>query len=134
MKWILNLLEDCREREKRQAEFYRTLAVEAEGRGDLAASERLNALLADEQHHLSRVTARLLELGGAPRDLPAPLEEGLTLEAWEEEARNREREEVVWYEGLLTESVDDTTRGLLQEILESEIHHARELGGKWMSA
>ena len=43
--------------------------------------------------------------------------------------------EIEWYEAALEgETLDDQTRALLSEILVSERHHERELGGKWMSA
>ncbi|MBW3629746.1 MAG: hypothetical protein KY464_10665, partial [Gemmatimonadetes bacterium] len=64
-----NLLELCRRAEKEQAIFYRKLASEAELRDDLDLSQRLHDLHADEQHHLSRLTARLIELGHRPADL-----------------------------------------------------------------
>ena len=58
------LLEASRLREKAQTLFYRALAAQAIAAGDDDASERLNDLHADEQHHLSRLTARLLERSG----------------------------------------------------------------------
>src|SRR5690606_27127888 len=64
-----NLLHDARAAEKEQALFYRALAALAEERGDTALSERLNGLHADEQHHLSRLTARLVELNEPLADL-----------------------------------------------------------------
>ncbi len=64
---LIAALEEARAAEKEQALFYRALAAEAERRGDAALSERYNELHADEQHHLARLTARLLELGAAPR-------------------------------------------------------------------
>jgi len=131
---LLAILEEGRRREKDQTLFYRRLAAEAESRGDADLAERLNALHADEQHHLSRLTARLLELGGEPRmiatspvDSPGPME-------WEGVARSREAGEVTWYRRALEGELDPTTEALLRDILESEEHHARELGGKWMSA
>ena len=66
MSRLMELLQEGRQRERAQALFYRILAGEAEVSGDQAAAERLNELLADEQHHVSRLTARILELGGAP--------------------------------------------------------------------
>jgi rubrerythrin len=131
---ILGLLGESRRREKRQALFYRHLAAEAERARMLQDAERLNELHADEQHHLSRLTARLLELGGVPEDLrgvepppPAPTD-------WEAVAREREDEEVRWYEERLAAEIDDRTRALLEEVLESERKHRDRLGGKWMSA
>ena len=70
---LIEPLEQARAAEKAQALFYRALAAEAEARGNERLSERLNELHADEQHHLSRLTARLLELGATPDDLsPQP--------------------------------------------------------------
>ena len=135
------VLEECRAREKDQTLFYRALAATAELEGDAALSERLNELHADEQHHLSRLTARVLELGGAPVDLRSrPSGDPVSLSGWEEQARSREDGEVAWYEGLLSEGpdgdrrLDDETRAVLQEILAGERQQGEHLGGKWMSA
>ena len=38
------------------------------------------------------------------------------------------------YEALIATDLDDTTRGLLEDILTTERNHERELGGKWMMA
>ena len=89
---------------------------------------------ADEQHHLSRLTARLLELGAVPADLRGA-GEGAGLEGWEGAARLREEAEVTRYERLLARGdVDAQTEALLREILDTERHHAAELGGKWTAA
>ena len=129
---MVGALESSREREKAQALYYRTLAAAAVA--DAAASERLNELHADEQHHLSRLTARLLELGHKPSDLGTVRAPDVRLDGWEAVAREREGEEVRWYESLLGRGLDDDTLGLVDEILASERHHQRELRGKWMSA
>lgn len=131
----LEVLEESRLREKRQTLYYRLLAAEAEWADRLDEAERLNELHADEQHHLSRLTARVLEMGAAPADLrDAPRPEA-TLEGWEAAAREREGEEVAWYERVLQQdSLDDETRRVIEEILVSERHHRETLGGKWMSA
>jgi rubrerythrin len=126
------VLEASRAREKAQALFYRTLAAAALEIAD--AVERLNDLHADEQHHLSRLTARLLELGHRPRDLSALTAPGAVLEGWEIAAREREASEVRWYESMVELDLDADTLALLQEILDSERHHLQELRGKWMSA
>lgn len=129
------LLERSREREKAQTLFYRRLAAWAEEAEDEALAERFNELHADEQHHLSRLTARILELGAIPTGLPVvslPEEDGL--EGWEGRARGLEEEEVDWYESLLENELNGETRALIDEILESERHHRDNLGGKWMSA
>jgi rubrerythrin len=131
---IVDRLAESRRREKAQTLFYRVLAAAAETALDPVASERLNELHADEQHHLSRLTARLLEMGGVPApldDVPAP---EAPFDGWEQTAREREREEVRWYETLLSEALDPTTRDIVLEIVESERRHEAELGGKWMSA
>ena len=133
-KDVLEKLRECREREKVQTLFYRALAAEAELQGASDTAERLNALHADEQHHLSRVTARILELGAEPADLSELESSVVALARWEVEARRREEEEVTWYQELLAGEVDPVTRGILGEILESEKHHQQELGGKWMPA
>jgi rubrerythrin len=127
-------LEACRAAEKRQALFYRTLAAAAEEAGDVELSERLQELHADEQHHLSRLTARLLELGETTAD-PVPAEpDAPGLADWEPEARRREHEEVARYEALLRLELDPATAALAGQILEVERAHARELGGKWTPA
>jgi len=131
---VLEILRECREREKAQTLFYRALAAEAELQGASDMAERLNALHADEQHHLSRVTARILELGAEPTDLSELESSVVSLAEWEDEARRREEEEVHWYQELLVGDMDPATRGILEEILESEEHHRQELGGKWMPA
>jgi len=130
----VRILDEARAREKGQTFFYRALAAEAELRGEVESAERLNALHADEQHHLSRLTARVLELGAEPVEV-----EGLPSEVpdygnWETMALAREGAEVAWYEAALKKLMDPVTRALFREILESEQHHSRELGGKWMSA
>lgn len=134
---LVEILERSRAREKRQTLFYRALASQAELGGDPEAAERLNELHADEQHHLSRLTARMLEVGEVPVDLARAERPTVELEGWEEEAREREEDEVAWYERLLEEELgelDETTRTVLEEILSSERHHRRDLGGKWMPA
>jgi len=131
---LLGRLADARRREKDQTLFYRSLAAAAEAGRDAVASERLNELHADEQHHLSRLTARVLELGGHPESLPGGLREH-PLEGWEEAAREREEGEIAFYDALLGEEfVDEETREILEEIRESEHQHRRHLGGKWMPA
>lgn len=134
MEDLRRMIAEGRRREKEQTLFYRQLAAEAELNGDEVLAERLSQLHADEQHHLSRLTARLLELGGSPEDLhPSGVEipQGL---AWEDLARARERAEVDWYRRALAAEMDQATEALLREILDSEQHHAEELAGKWMSA
>ena len=128
------VLEASRVREKAQTLYYRALAAEASASGDRDATDRLNDLHADEQHHLSRLTARLLELGHRPRELAAISAPGGELAGWERAAREREAEEVRWYEAVAELGLDRDTEAVLAEILDSERHHLRELRGKWMSA
>ncbi len=130
---IVELLREGRAREKRQSSFYRRLAALAEEEGRADDVERLNELLADEQHHLSRLTARLLELGDHPPELP-PTPGAGDLKGWQAEARAREAGEVAFYKSALARSLDDRTREILQEILHSECQHREQLRGKWMSA
>jgi bacterioferritin (cytochrome b1) len=138
---VLAVLEESRAREKDQTLFYRSLAASAEEVGDARLVERLNELHADEQHHLSRLTARVLELGGSPIDLRSrPSGAVQSLEGWEDEARRREDVEVRWYEGLLSAegtegtTLDAETVGVLEDILVGERKQRDHLGGKWMSA
>lgn len=131
---LIPALEAARAAEKAQALFYRTLAAEAENRGDDAMSERFNELHADEQHHVSRLTARLLELGADLADLSQSLPSSARMDGWEAAASIREEAEVLRYEQLLQNEMDAETRDLLKEMLDTERHHAAELGGKWTTA
>lgn len=132
----LRRLEEARAAERLQTRFYRALAAEAVSAGDLSGEERLNELHADEQHHLARMTARLLELGRVPDALPEPRSgEVLPWPDWEPDARAREEEEIRLYEALLkADGLDPVTREIVEEILASERQHARVLGGKWVPA
>jgi rubrerythrin len=134
MKPTLACLQEGRRRELEQASFYRRLSAAAERAGDVAAADRLDALLADEQHHVARLTARILELGGQPRGAGSRSGAIPSLESWEVEARRREAEEVAWYEDALGGVEDPATRSVLGEILDSERHHREGLAGKWMPA
>ena len=134
MSDLQGFLRRSRDRERAQARFYRALSTRAEEAGDPAAAERLNELLADEQHHVSRLTARLLELGGRPEEGAADGAPDTGLEGWEDAARSREADEVAWYEEALEAVEDPPTRAVLEEILASERHHLAEMGGKWMAA
>lgn len=130
----LRALEECRASEKEQALFYRSLAALAEAAGAEDLAQRFHDLHADEQHHVSRLTARLLETGTQPAPLsdapPAPC----PLEEWEEATRTRELEEVRRYESLIAMEMDEDTRALIDGILQVEWRHADELGGKWTPA
>jgi rubrerythrin len=130
---MIEVLREGRRRERGQTGFYRALAAAAEEAGEAAQVERLNELLADEQHHFSRLTARLMELGDAPPDLPS-VPVSAKLPGWEAEARAREAGEVAFYKSVLSRRMDDKTRAMLQEILHSERQHRERLAGKWMSA
>ena len=130
----LRLLRTARAAEKEQALFYRSLTGQAENADDAVLAERLNGLLADEQHHLSRLTARLLELGQEVEDLADMAVPAVDLATWQTSARDRELVEIARYELLLGADLDETTRGLVEDILQTERNHERELGGKWMMA
>ncbi|HEX8671930.1 MAG TPA: ferritin family protein [Longimicrobium sp.] len=131
---ILKLLAKARAAEKAQALFYRALAAEAEERGAAALAERFNDLHADEQHHLSRLSVRLMEMGAPLVELGEMKGELVGMDGWEPVARLREEAEVHRYEALLAEPLDPKTDALLREILDTERHHAEELGGKWTPA
>lgn len=130
----LAALHDARAAEKRQALYYRSLAARAEDAGDTDEAERLNGLVADEQHHLSRLSARLLELDERLADLSEAQAPAMPAGAWEEAARAREEEEVARYEHLLTLPLDEHTAQMLRDFLEAERRHREALGGKWMRA
>ena len=134
MNELVALLEEGRQRERAQALFYRFLAGDAEAAGDARAAERLNELLADEQHHVSRLTARIIELGEKPATTEVTAPDVPPLPRWEAVARPREEDEVRWYTQAIQRTDDPPTRGVLKEILASERHHRDELAGKWMSA
>ena len=127
-------LREARAEEKAQTLFYRRLAGLAEAELDAETAERLNGLLADEQHHLSRLTARLLELGEEVADLRDVETPEIELEPWEAVARERERREIERYEAIAGAPLDEHTAELIDEILEAERQHERSLGGKWMQA
>lgn len=131
---LFEKLEEGRRREREQTLFYRSLTGLAEEAGNSVAVERLNALLADEQHHFSRLTARILELGGQPAAVEPGTVPQVDLDGWEDVARRREEEEVAWYQETVKVVADEETVVTLREILDSELHHREELGGKWMPA
>jgi len=131
---LVALLQEGRRRERAQTLYYRRLTGLAEEANDPVTAERLNALLADEQHHMSRLTARLLEMGVRAEPVDTPPVPDVPLDAWEDDARRREQEEVGWYEEAVAMVSDAPTRTALIEILSSEKHHRDELGGKWMPA
>ena len=131
---LVRLLEDARRAEKEQALFYRALASDAEERDAADLAARFHDLHADEQHHLSRFTARLIEMGEKPADLAGVRAGTVDSGAWEAEAHAREDAEIRRYESLLAAELDEHTREIVTEVLEVERHHARELGGKWTMA
>lgn len=130
----LGLLAEARVAEKAQSLFYRALAAAAEERADVALAERMNGLHADEQHHLSRLTARLVELEQRLASLDDVTTPRCDIASWEITARARERAEVARYEQLLRAPLDVKTRAMILEFLEAERLHETELGGKWMGA
>jgi rubrerythrin len=129
----LRALHAARLAEKAQTRFYRALAALAEDVADEATAERLNGLLADEQHHFSRLSARLLELGETLPDSALPVDVP-ALAAWEEDARAREQAEITRYETLLELELDERTRAIVNGFLAVERQHAAALGGKYMDA
>jgi rubrerythrin len=131
---LIARLAEARAAEKAQALFYRAIAVAAEDRADEDLAERLNGLLADEQHHLSRLTVRLVEFGQPLEDLNDMRAPDVVVDGWEATARVREESEIQRYEELLNAGPDQHTRAIILEFLEAERAHARVLGGKWMEA
>lgn len=134
MSALKQQLEEIRAAEKAQASRYRQLAALAEAVGDEATSQRLHDLHADEQHHLSRITARLVELGHTPVELVSTIDPSLALDDWEAESRRLETAEVARYEALLSADLDPTTMALAEQILEVERLHRDQLAGKWTLA
>lgn len=130
----IRLLHEARRAEKRQALFYRALAAAAEEVNAAELSERMNGLHADEQHHLSRLTVRLVEFGEPVTDLGAETTPAADLDSWEDVARANEGDEIERYERLLGEPLDERTRTMIEEFLTAERSHATVLGGKWMGA
>lgn len=131
---VVALLESLRRAEKEQALAYRAIAARAESDDAPELAQRFHDLHADEQHHLSRLTARLLELGERPSELqlrpptlPPPAE-------WHTTIQHREAAEIERYQNALATHLDSSTRALLEEILEVEKQHATQLGGKWTIA
>jgi len=128
------LLQAARLAEKEQALFYRALSTIAEERSDLQDVEALNGLLADEQHHLSRISVRLVELGHETAQLNAAAP-ACDYRHWRSQARQRERAEIDRYQRLLEQSdLDEETRQMLRGILEVEREHEKNLGGKYTEA
>lgn len=128
-------LHEARALEKEQAQFYRALSAEAEEQGNLEDVEALNGMLADEQHHLSRLSVRLVELGEELAPLSdAKLPSDAVYPAWQEVARIRERKEIARYEGMLKLELDAETATMIRTFLETEHEHERNLAGKYTDA
>jgi rubrerythrin len=130
----LELLEAARRAEKAQAITYRALAATAEAESNPALAQRFHDLHADEQHHYSRLTARLLELRIRPPDVPGTGHDPIVLAGWEARVAAMESAEIERYHELLEHDLDPPTRALLEEILAVEERHRSELGGKWTAA
>ena len=128
-------LHEARALEKEQAQFYRVLSAQAEEAGNVEDIEALNGLLADEQHHLSRLSVRLVELG---EDLASLNDHHMPSEAvypsWHEVARIRERKEIARYEGILALELDPETARVIESILDAERLHEEHLAGKYTDA
>ena len=128
-------LHEARALEKEQAQFYRVLSAQAEEQGNAEDIEALNGMLADEQHHLSRLSVRLVELG---EDLAPLSDEHMPSDAvypnWQDVARIRERKEVARYERILELELDAETRKVIDGILETERQHEQHLFGKYTDA
>ena len=128
-------LHEARALEKQQAQFYRVLSAEAEEQGNLEDVEALNGLLADEQHHLSRLSVRLVELGEELAPLSdAKLPSDAVYPAWHEVARIRERKEIARYEEMLQLELDAETAKMIRSFLETELEHEQHLAGKYTDA
>ena len=131
---MIAAIQDARRAEKEHALFYRALASAAEDRRDADLAEALNGLHADEQHHLSRLTVRLVELSAQVDDLGSMQMSEADLATWRDEAHKREQAEIDRYERMLEMNPDTATHDLLVQILETERAHAATLGGKFMPA
>jgi rubrerythrin len=128
-------LHEARALEKEQAQFYRVLSAQAEEQGNLEDVEALNGMLADEQHHLSRLSVRLVELG---EDLATLNDAHMPTDAvypnWQQVARIRERKEIARYEGILELDLDVETARMIESFLDAEREHEKHLAGKYTDA
>ena len=131
---VIALLQQARRAEKEHSLFYRALASLAERDEDAQLAEDLNGLHADEQHHLSRLSVRLVELDQPLPSLDDSTTPGGNYPDWKPIARQRELAEVVFYQGLLAHELDPQTHALIEQILVAEQLHAEALAGKYMSA
>lgn len=133
MSETIRWLREARAAEKAQTLFYRALSATAEVRRAEADIEDLNGLLADEQHHLSRISVRMVELGAEiPHlDIATP---NCDYSDWRHDARLRECEEIARYERLLEQPLDEQTATMVRGILAVERQHELNLGGKYTEA
>jgi rubrerythrin len=128
-------LHEARVLEKEQAQFYRVLSVQAEEQGIAEDIEALNGLLADEQHQLSRLSVRLVELGEELAPLSdAHMPSDAIFDNWRAVARIRERKEVARYEDILEQALDAETASMIRGFLEVERQHEQHLAGKYTDA
>lgn len=132
---FVSALHEARALEKEQAQFYRVLSSQAEERGIAEDAEALNELLADEQHHLSRLSVRLVELGEELAALSdAHMPSDALFETWRDVARIRERKEVARYEAVLELDLDEDTARMIESFLDTERQHEQHLAGKYTDA
>jgi rubrerythrin len=131
---LAEALHAARRAEKEQALFYRMLVTHAENAGNAQEAEDLNGLHADEQHHLSRLTVRLVEADQLVQDVNDVKTPKAAYPNWQDLARRRECEEIERYETIANMTLDSLTAALIAEILNVERQHAESLGGKYMSA
>lgn len=128
-------LHEARVLEKEQALFYRVLSSQAEELELPEDIEALNGLLADEQHHLSRLSVRLVELGEELAPLSdAHMPTDAIYDNWRDVARIRERKEVARYEALLAQDLDPDTARMIESFLDTEKQHEMHLAGKYTDA
>jgi rubrerythrin len=128
-------LHEARALEKEQAQFYRVLSAHAEEQGSADDTEALNGLLADEQHHLARLSVRLVELGEELAPLnDAHMPSDAIYDNWRDVARIRERKEIARYEAILGFELDAETTTMIQGFLEVERQHEQHLAGKYTDA
>jgi hypothetical protein len=146
---LVEALESLRALSKQQAALYRLLAGYAEDAGNPELAQRFHDLHADEQHHFSRLTARVLELGAKPGRIDEDRLAGGALgeiersgipfgvgifAGWEELVRRLEEREMGDFRSFPLEKADGKTRVLIEEIIAVEAHQFAELGGKWTKA
>jgi rubrerythrin len=128
-------LHEARALEKEQAQFYRVLSAQAEEQGNAGDIDALNGLLADEQHQLSRLSVRLVELGEELAPLnDAHMPSDAIYDNWRDVARIRERKEIARYEQILAAPLDQETASMIQGFLDVERQHEEHLAGKYTDA